>query len=131
MEVFALVLSVSLAIVFIAREFTRWSLFGSRPRLGDGELTQLFQSDPSKNEEVIAILKEVAQCYSLSYSHLRPTDRLGDELERWDTWTLGRGSELLQSFLRKKNVDNVLTKDVTLREIVGMVLHNNSSSTMR
>lgn len=126
MELFLLLLVVSAAVVVIARECARWKLFGTRPALGDPELTQLFNVDPSRIGEVVRVLKEIANCYSVPYNKLRPNDRLGHELASWDSWALGRGGELLQAFLCKESVESVLTSEVTLCEVVAMVLRKNA-----
>ncbi len=97
----AVILFLSVSIVMIAPRIAAQRILGSRERLTDDQLVQLFSpSIHIPKDNVLMVLKSIGAGYGIHYSKLRPSDDLISQLSKVDSWRFDAGFEKLDELFR-------------------------------
>lgn len=110
------VVAVAAAAYFAGRHFSRQKLIrGREPMAADQILRGLPES--VSRDEASEVLHAIGRCFGIRTETLRLEDPIS-ALKAVDSWSLGKGQEDLEAWLRSKGVESLRTKVVTIRDVI-------------
>jgi hypothetical protein len=124
MVILASILFLGLVFAVIAPRIAARRILGSREKLSEERLLELFStSSRLPAETVLMVLRAIGSAYRIGYSKLRPNDCLVSQLSKIDSWRLDSGAEKIEELLREK-FDLVVpagTKSFTISDLMKLI----------
>ena len=103
MIVVGVILALSVVVVMIAPRVAARRVLGSRERLADDKLVDLFSASVHlPSDTILMVLKSMGAGYGINYSELRPSDDLVLQLSKIDSWRFDAGLEKTQELFRER-----------------------------
>lgn len=120
----AVILFLSVIIVMIAPHIAAQRVLGSRERLTDDQLVQLFSSSVQlSGDSILMVLKAIGTGYGIHYAKLRPSDDLISQLSKVDSWRFDAGLEKIAELFHERFGLSVPTntKSLSILELLKLI----------
>lgn len=114
------VLAVAAALYFSGRGLSRRRLMRGREPIAAEQILKDLPESISR-DAASEVLQAVGKSFGIQPELLRLEDQMS-ALTAIDSWTLGKGQEELEDWLRSKGVESLRSKITTIRELILSVL---------